>query len=83
MSPSGYREYRASHAVAAGSSDVPFPLPPPITRWNFKKAQGTGEASGTPAAKPLDEPATLLDIFSPVREDYAALFNQYVREEPG
>jgi len=35
------------------------------------------------AAKPLDGPATVLDIFSPVREDYAVLFNKYVREEQG
>ena len=32
-------------------------------------------------AKPMDGPATVLDVFSPVREDYAALFNKYVREE--
>jgi len=30
-------------------------------------------------AKPVDGPATVLDVFSPVREDYAALFNKYVR----
>ena len=33
-------------------------------------------------AKPVDGPAVVLDVFSPVREDYAALFNKYVREEP-
>ncbi len=32
------------------------------------------------SAKPVDGPATVLDVFSPVREDYAALFNKYVRE---
>ena len=32
------------------------------------------------AARPVDGPATVLDVFSPVREDYAALFNEYVRE---
>ncbi len=32
-------------------------------------------------AKSVDGPATLLDIFSPVREDYVALFNKYAREE--
>lgn len=31
-------------------------------------------------AKPVDGPATLLDIFSPVREDYVSLFNKYARE---
>ena len=40
--------------------------------------------SDTPhAARPVDGPAVVLDVFSPVREDYAALFNQYVREEQG
>ena len=34
-------------------------------------------------AKPVDGPATLLDIFSPVREDYVALFNKYAREGQG
>jgi quercetin dioxygenase-like cupin family protein len=33
------------------------------------------------AARPVDGPAVVLDIFSPVREDYAEMFNQYVREE--
>ncbi len=32
------------------------------------------------AARPVDGPATVLDVFSPIREDYAALFNEYVRE---
>ena len=32
-------------------------------------------------AKPVDGPATVLDVFSPVREDYAALFNKYVHKE--
>ena len=31
------------------------------------------------AARPVNGSATVLDIFSPVREDYAALFNKYVR----
>ena len=31
-------------------------------------------------AKAVGGSATLLDIFSPVREDYAALFNKYARE---
>ena len=35
------------------------------------------------AARPVDGPATVLDVFSPVREDYAALFNKYVRRDPG
>ena len=30
-------------------------------------------------AKPVDGPAVVLDVFSPVREDYAVLFNKYVR----
>ncbi len=29
-------------------------------------------------AKPIDGPAVVLDIFSPVREDYAELFNKYI-----
>lgn len=33
------------------------------------------------SARPVDGPAVVLDIFSPVREDYAALFNEYVRDE--
>ncbi len=28
-------------------------------------------------AKPVGGPATLLDVFSPVREDYVALFNKF------
>ncbi len=32
------------------------------------------------AAKPVDGPAVVLDVFSPVREDYAKLFNKWVRE---
>ena len=32
-------------------------------------------------ARPVDGPAVVLDVFSPVREDYAALFNKYVGEE--
>jgi quercetin dioxygenase-like cupin family protein len=32
------------------------------------------------AAKPVDGPAVVLDVFSPVREDYAELFNKWVRE---
>jgi len=31
------------------------------------------------AARPVDGPAVVLDVFSPVREDYANLFNKYVR----
>ena len=39
--------------------------------------------SNTPhAAKPVDGPAVVLDVFSPVREDYAALFNKWARAEP-
>ncbi len=34
------------------------------------------------AAHPIDGPALLLDIFSPVREDYAELFNKYVKATP-
>lgn len=30
------------------------------------------------AARPIDGPAVILDVFSPVREDYAELFNKYV-----
>ena len=30
------------------------------------------------AAVPVDGAAVVLDVFSPVREDYAALFNKYV-----
>ena len=33
------------------------------------------------SATPVDGPAVVLDVFSPVREDYAALFNEYVRQE--
>ena len=33
------------------------------------------------AAKPIDGPAVVLDVFSPVREDYAKLFNKYIPEE--
>jgi quercetin dioxygenase-like cupin family protein len=33
------------------------------------------------SARPVDGPAVVLDIFSPVREDYAALLNRYVREQ--
>ena len=33
-------------------------------------------------ARCLDESAVVLDIFSPVREDYAALFNQYIPPVP-
>lgn len=33
------------------------------------------------SARPVDGPAVVLDVFSPVREDYAAMFNEYVREE--
>jgi quercetin dioxygenase-like cupin family protein len=29
-------------------------------------------------AKPVDGSAIVLDVFSPVREDYAARFNQYI-----
>ena len=32
------------------------------------------------SARPVGGPATVLDIFSPIREDYAARFNDYVRE---
>ena len=35
------------------------------------------------AAKPVDGPATVLDVFSPVREDYAAKFNMYVQDRKG
>ncbi len=31
-------------------------------------------------AQPVDGPAVVLDVFSPVREDYVKLFNKYVRE---
>jgi quercetin dioxygenase-like cupin family protein len=40
-------------------------------------------------ARPVGGPVVVLDVFSPVREDYAALFNQYIprddipAEEPG
>lgn len=30
------------------------------------------------SARPVDGPAVVLDVFSPVREDYAKLFNQYI-----
>lgn len=30
------------------------------------------------SAAPVEGPAVVLDIFSPVREDYAALFNRYI-----
>lgn len=30
------------------------------------------------SAKPVDGKAVVLDVFSPVREDYAAKFNQYI-----
>ncbi len=30
------------------------------------------------SAKPVDGPAVVLDVFSPVREDYAELFNKYI-----
>ncbi len=30
------------------------------------------------AARPLDGPAVVLDVFSPVREDYAKLFNKFI-----
>ena len=29
-------------------------------------------------AEPVDGPAVVLDVFSPVREDYAKLFNKYI-----
>ena len=29
-------------------------------------------------ARPVDGPAVVLDVFAPVREDYAALFNKYI-----
>ena len=32
----------------------------------------------THSARPLDGPAVVLDVFSPVREDYAKLFNKYI-----
>jgi len=32
-------------------------------------------------ARPVNGPAVVLDVFSPVREDYAELFNKYVRED--
>jgi quercetin dioxygenase-like cupin family protein len=32
-------------------------------------------------ARPVGGPVVVLDVFSPVREDYAALFNQYVPRE--
>ncbi len=32
------------------------------------------------AAKPINGPAVVLDVFSPVREDYAKLFNKYIPE---
>ena len=32
------------------------------------------------SAKPIDGPAVVLDVFSPVREDYAKLFNKYIPE---
>jgi quercetin dioxygenase-like cupin family protein len=35
------------------------------------------------SAIPVDGPAVVLDVFSPVREDYAELFNKYVRQLPG
>ncbi|MDP6359786.1 MAG: cupin domain-containing protein [Planctomycetota bacterium] len=31
------------------------------------------------SARPVDGPAVVLDVFSPVREDYADLFNKYVK----
>ena len=38
--------------------------------------------SNTPhTARPVDGPAKVLDVFSPIREDYAALFNKYIRED--
>ena len=33
------------------------------------------------AAKPVDGPAVVLDVFSPVREDYAELFNKWARAQ--
>ncbi len=30
------------------------------------------------SARPVGGPAVVLDLFSPVREDYAALFNKYI-----
>ena len=30
------------------------------------------------SARPIGGPAVVLDVFSPVREDYAALFNRYI-----
>ena len=33
------------------------------------------------AARPVDGPAVVLDVFSPVREDYAELANQWVHEK--
>lgn len=30
----------------------------------------------------IDGPAIVLDIFSPIREDYAALMNQYIPSDP-
>lgn len=32
------------------------------------------------AARSVDGPAVVLDVFAPIREDYSKLFNQYVRE---
>jgi quercetin dioxygenase-like cupin family protein len=32
-------------------------------------------------ARPVGGPVVVLDVFSPVREDYAALFNRYVPRE--
>jgi quercetin dioxygenase-like cupin family protein len=32
-------------------------------------------------ARPVGGPVVVLDVFSPVREDYAALFNKYVPRE--
>lgn len=29
-------------------------------------------------ARPVDGPAIVLDVFSPIREDYAKLFNKYI-----
>jgi quercetin dioxygenase-like cupin family protein len=33
-------------------------------------------------AEPVDGPAVILDVFSPVREDYAKLFNKYIPAPP-
>jgi quercetin dioxygenase-like cupin family protein len=35
------------------------------------------------AARPVGGPAVVLDVFSPLREDYAKLFNKYIPTEAG